>query len=330
MPIRRVRIAGSGSYLPETVLTNDELSKMVDTSDEWIRTRTGIRERRIVKVGEEASSDLAFAASRRALEMAETTPEDIDLILVATITPDHIFPNTACLVQKSLEAWNAAAMDVSVACSGFIYALDMAKHYVALGTYDKVLVLGVDCMSTLTDWEDRNSCIIFADAAGAVVIEPSEGDDPGEIFQSHLGAQGECELFLVPAGGSRKPATHDTVEAREHFLHMEGRQVFRFAVAKMQELLEIVLEKNGFRASDVKWVVPHQVNQRIIENAFRKLDIPLERVLVNIDRVGNTSAASVPTVFDEAVRDGRIERGDLCAMVAFGAGLAWSSTLVRW
>ena len=327
---RKARISGCGSYLPETVITNDDLSRMVDTSDDWIVPRTGIRERRVVRVGEEASSDLGLAAARGALEMAGTSPAELDLVIAATITPDHIFPNAACLIQQKLGAERAGAFDLAAACSGFIYALDVAKQFVAAGSCEKVLVVGVDCMSMLTNWEDRNSCIIFGDGAGAVVVEPSRGAGDGEIFRSRLGAKGESEHFLVKAGGSRYPVTQDAIAAGDQYLRMEGRKVFRFAVDKMQELLEEAIRTNGFRMSDIRWVVPHQVNRRIIESAFKKLDIPLERVVMNIDRVGNTSAASVPTALDEAVRDGRIQRGDLCAMVAFGAGLAWASTIVRW
>ena len=324
----KVNIAGCGSYLPEKVLTNDDLSRMVNTSDEWIVPRTGIRERRIVEPGKEASSDLAAIAAVRAMEMAEVRGEDLDLIIAATITPDHIFPNTACLLQKHLKAARAGAFDLSASCSGFIYAMETGKQFILSGTCTKVLVVGVDCMSTITDYKDRNSCIIFGDGAGAVVLKPSLGN--GEIFETTLGAQGESDLFLVPAGGSRMPASRDSVENRSHYLKMEGRKVFRFAVAKMQELLEAAVKQNGFSADDIRWVIPHQVNRRILESAFRRINIPMDRVVINIERYGNTSAGSVPVALDEAVRDGRIERGDLCAMVAFGAGLSWASTVFRW
>lgn len=324
----KVRIWGTGSYFPEKVLTNDDLSRIVDTSDEWIVPRTGIRERRVVEIGEQASSDLATGAAKRALEMAGIAPEDLGLIIAATITPDHLFPNVACLVQKNIGAKNAGAFDLSASCSGFIYGLETAKQFVQSGEFKHILVVGVDCMTTITDYTDRNACIIFGDAAGAVVLGPSDGE--AQIFASTLGAQGESDLFLVPAGGSRRPASHETVSSRAHYLRMEGRQVFRFAVAKMKELLEEAVRQNGFSADDVHWVIPHQVNLRIIESAIRKMGLPMERVIINIDRYGNTSAASIPLALDEAVRDGRIQKGHLCAGVAFGAGLAWASTLFRW
>lgn len=322
------RISGCGAYLPEKVLTNDELSKMVDTSNEWIVGRTGIRERRVVEIGKEATSDLATTAARRAMEMAGVEAEDLDLIIVGTITADHIFPNAACLVQRNLGATEASAFDLSASCSGFIYAMEVGKHFVGSGEKKCILVIGVDCMSTITDYKERDSCIIFGDGAGAVVLQPSDGES--RLYRSILGARGESELFLVPAGGSRRPASHETISSRGHYLRMEGRKVFRFAVSKMQELLEAVLEDNGFKPEDVSWVIPHQVNRRIIESAFKKIGISMEQVIINIDKYGNTSAASVPVALDEAVRDGRIQRGDLCAMVVFGAGLLWASTMLRW
>ncbi|MCZ6602022.1 MAG: ketoacyl-ACP synthase III, partial [Planctomycetota bacterium] len=283
-------IAGCGSYLPEKVISNDDLSRLVDTTDEWIVPRTGIRERRKVEVGKEASSDLATAAGLKALEMAGVSASDLDLIVGATITPDHLFPNTACLVQRNLGAHEAAAFDLSAACAGFIYALEVAKQFVVSGTRKCVLVIGVDCMTTITDYTDRNSCIIFGDGAGAAIVRPSEGDS--QIYETTLGARGEGDLFLVPAGGSRLPASHETISSGGHFLKMEGRKVFRFAVQKMGELLEAVVTQNGFSKDDVKWVIPHQVNLRIMESAFRRIEIPMDRVIINIDRYGNTSAAS--------------------------------------
>ena len=301
---------------------------MMDTSDEWIVSRTGIRERRVVEFGKEATSDLALGASEQAIEMAGISPDALDLIIVATITPDHIVPSTACLLQKRLGAGNASAFDLAAACAGFIHSLEVAKQFIATGSFQRILVVGADCMTTITNYEDRNSCIIFGDGAGAVVLERSKGD--GQVYDSILGAEGENDLFLVRAGGSRVPTTHETVSSRSHLLRMDGKKVFKFAVAKMKELLEASVRGNGFAPDDIKWVIPHQVNRRIIESAIKKIGIPMERVIINVDRYGNTSAASVPVALDEAVRDGRIQRGDLCAMVAFGAGLSWASTLLCW
>jgi 3-oxoacyl-[acyl-carrier-protein] synthase-3 len=328
MEIRKTRISGCGACVPEMVFTNEHFSCIVDTSDEWIVPRTGIRERRMIRVGEQASSDLAHAAARRALEMAEMDPADLQMIVVGTITPDQSLPNVACSLQSALGAKGAAAFDLSAACSGFVYALEIAKQFVSTASVDRVLAVGVDCMSTITDFEDRDSCILFGDGAGAAVVEPSDGE--GEIFKGRLGAEGDRDLFFLGAGGSRRPTTASTVRRREHLLAMNGRGVFRFAVSKMQEMLEGSLKDNGFAPNDLRWIVPHQVNLRVIDSAIRKLDIPMDRVVVNIDRYGNTCAGSVPLALDEAVRGGRIQRGDLIALVALGAGLTWASTLVRW
>ncbi len=325
---KRMYIAGTGSAVPERVLTNDDLSKMVDTNDAWIQERTGIKERRVVRPGT-GTSELAEPAARRALEAAGVEPADVDLIVVGTVTPDTMFPSTACHLQVRLGATRAACFDVSAACSGFLYSLEAGRAMAATGPYQNVLVVGADIMSAVADYRDRNTCILFGDAAGAVVLRPA-AEGQGHVIRSVLGAAGNEKLLSMPAGGSRMPATHETVEARLHYIHMEGREVFKFAVTKMIAMLEAVVDGTEYKLSDLDFVVPHQVNQRVFDMVFRKLDIPPEKVIVNLDRYGNTSAGSVPLALDEAVRTGRIHRGDLVALVAFGAGLTWGATLIRW
>jgi 3-oxoacyl-[acyl-carrier-protein] synthase-3 len=325
---RPVVIAGTGSCVPERRLTNADLERMVDTSDDWIVSRTGIRERRIVEPGV-ASSDLGEAAARRAMEAAGIGPADLDLVVVCTVTPDQSFPSTACHVQHRLGAGRAAAFDVSAACSGFLYGLITGWQFVATGQYDNVLVIGVDIMSSIVNYQDRSTCVLFGDGAGAVVLKPGTGR--GELLYGFLRGDGSGSDFMnVPAGGSRRPTSRQTVEDGLHYMTFRGNAVFKFAVDKMRELIEDALKKNGWTTADVGLVVPHQVNTRIIEAALKKLDIPMERVFVNIEKYGNTAAASIPIALDEAVREDRMVPGKLAMMVAFGAGLTWASGVIRW
>ena len=329
--MHQVCITGTGSCLPDRVLTNAELERMVDTSDEWITQRTGIRERRIVADGQ-ACSDLAAAAGRRALEAAGVAAQDLDCIIVGTVTPDTYCPAAAVYVQEQLGATGSAAFDLSAACTGFVYAGAVAQGFITSGMMRRVLVIGAEALSRVIDYKDRNSCILFGDGAGAAVFEaagPAHGDS--RVIDSYLRADGSAkDLIDLPAGGSRLPATSETVAQRLHFLRIKGKEVFKFATKAMIELTERALEKNGFKASDIDLLVPHQVNYRIIEAAQKKIDIPTERIHLNLDRYGNTSAASVPIALDEAVRAGRIKKGSLVLMVAFGAGMTWGYLLVRW
>lgn len=321
-------ITGVGAYLPERVLSNDELQKMVDTNDEWIRTRSGIKERRI-NSPEQATSDLAVIAGERALADAGVAPEELGLIIVATSTPDTIFPSTACLVQDRLGAKNAAAFDLSAGCSGFIYALATGSQFITSGTYKKVLVIGAESLSRIVNWEDRKTCVLFGDGAGAVVLSPvSQGNGILSFSLRSDGSKGA--LLSLPAGGSRLPATRETVEQKLHTIHMEGREVFKFAVRVMAKAAMEVLAGAGLNKSDIDYFIPHQANIRIIESAANRLDLPMDKVLINLDRYGNTSAASIPLALEEAVHSGRIKQGDHIVMVGFGAGLTWGAAVVKW
>lgn len=323
----RVGVTGIGAYAPERVLSNQELATMVDTSDEWIRERTGIRERRIA-APEEALSDLCLPASRRALEQAEVDASELDLIIVATVTPDMAFPSTGAILADVLGAPDAAAYDLSAGCTGFMYALAQAHGMLASGLSRKALVAGGDVLSRILDWEDRRTCVVFGDGAGAVVLE---GVDDGGFLAFELGADGSGgpQLYL-PAGGSRAPATADTVARRQHFVQMNGREVFKFATRVLISSAEAVLESCGRSVEDVDVYIPHQANLRIIEYATRKLGIPEERVVVNVDRYGNTSSGSIPLALADAEADGRLDGGELVLMTGMGAGLTWGSALVEW
>ncbi|MBI1851598.1 MAG: ketoacyl-ACP synthase III [Planctomycetes bacterium] len=324
----KVGVAGTGSYLPPRRLTNQELEKMVDTSDEWIRERTGIRERRIVDEGV-VTSDLAVEASRQALAAASVSAEDVDFIIVATSTPDNIFPATACHVQHKIGATRAATIDISAACTGFIYGVAMGAQFIATGTYRNVLVIGAECLSKITDYTDRTTCILFGDGAGAVLLQ---ADAPhGHVLSTFLRGDGSGgEVMQVPGGGSRIPASIESVQNRMHFMRIRGREVFKFAVMKMVELIEDGLRSNGISREELGLIIPHQVNMRIIELALKKLDIPPDQAYTNIDRYGNTSAASIPIALDEAVRENRLVSGKAIVCVAFGAGLTWGSLVMRW
>jgi len=321
-------VVGWGKYVPGRVLTNDELSRMVDTSDEWIRTRTGIRERHVAEDGETTAST-AIQAARQALEVAGLRPTQLDLIIVATVTPDYFFPAAACLVQDALGATHAAAFDLSAGCSGFVYGLSIAAHLVSAGVYRTALVIGAETLSRITDWTDRDTCVLFGDGAGAVLLQA--GEDEGGVLATTLGADGSGgDLLRLPAGGSRNPASHQTVAEGLHFIQMKGREVFRFAVRVMPAATQQVLEMAGLSLADLNLLIPHQANQRIIEAAARALDLPAEAVYSNLERYGNTSAASIPIALSEAVEEGRIQPGDLVVCVGFGAGLTWGAAAIRW
>jgi len=323
-----VEIAALGAYLPEKVLTNDDLSRMVDTSDEWIFSRTGIRERRLA-APEEATSDLAIAAARQALESAAMAPEELDAILVATCTPDYLFPATGCLVQAAVGATNAMACDVEAACSGFLFALSWGAGAVATGMARNVMVIGAEALSRFTDYTDRRSCILFGDGAGAAILRPSQ--EGGEVLYMEMGSDGSWpDILLVRAGGSRIPPSRETVEQRQHYMHLQGRDVFRLAVGKLTELIQKLPERAGVALEDIKMVIPHQSNVRIIKSAFERTGLDLAKAYMNIDRVGNTSAASIPLAMTEAVAKGELERGDLVLFLAFGGGITWASVLVRY
>lgn len=325
-------VVGWGKYVPERVLTNDDLAEMVDTSDDWILTRTGIAERHIADDGESTSS-MATKAGWSALRAAGLNPAQVDLIIVATATPDHAFPATACLVQDALGASNAAAFDLSAGCTGFVYALGVAADMVEArdGTGKKAtaLVIGSETLSRITDWTDRSTCVLFGDGAGAVVLQAN--GSPGGVLSTFLGADGSGgDLLYVPAGGSEEPASHRTVSQRLHYLRMRGREVFRFAVRAMPDAAQQVLQQAGLTPDDVDLLVPHQANQRILEAAGRALNLPPEKMYSNLERYGNTSAASIPIALCEAVEEGRIRRDDLVLCVGFGAGLTWGATALRW
>ena len=323
-------ILGTGSYAPERILTNDELSQMVETSDEWIRTRSGIRERRIAAPGEH-TSDMGVHAARRALEDAKLTPADIDLLVVATVTPDMTMPAAACIIQHKLGVpTTAACFDLNAACSGFIYALDTASAMVASGRYKRGLIIGVEKLSAIVDWQDRTTCVLFGDGAGAAVIGPRT--EPGRgLIGTRLGAYGEgYDLLCIPAGGSSLPATPEIIAKRDHCIRMKGKEVFKLAVRAMDDAARDILEQHNLRADQISLVIPHQANLRIIESISQYLELPMDRFFVNLDRYGNTSAASIPIALDEARRSGRIKPGDLTLLVAFGAGLTYGSALIRW
>ncbi|MDM8534221.1 beta-ketoacyl-ACP synthase III [Clostridiaceae bacterium HSG29] len=325
---KSVGIIGTGSFIPEKIVTNHDLAKIVDTSDEWIVSRTGIKERRFASE-EIATSDLAYEAAKKAIENAGLTPEDIDLIILATLTPDMILPSTACIVQDKLKAVNAAAFDLSAACSGFLYGITVAKQMVSTGVNKNVVVIGAEAMSKMLDMEDRNTCVLFGDGAGAVVI--SEVEEGSGILATELGADGSGSMYLnIPGGGSRNPASHKTIDERLHFMKMEGQGVFKFAVRIMSNATKKVIEKAGIELTDIDYMVPHQANIRIIEAAAKKMKLPMEKVKVNLDRIGNTSAGSIPIALDEALKEGKINKGDNVILVGFGGGLTWGSCLIKW
>lgn len=321
-------IIGIGCYLPENKLTNQDLEKMVDTSDAWITERTGIKTRHIA-APDQATSDLAYEAAVRALADADTKPEELDLIIVATESPDYKYPSTACLLQARLGAKNAAGFDLSAGCSGFVYGLGIGSQSIVSGLYKKILLVGAETLSRITDWTDRNTCVLFGDGAGAAVLGRVE--EGYGILSLDLGADGSGGSHLIqPAGGSRKPTTHETVDAHDHLIHMDGQDVFKFAARRMPYACRKVLQKAGMTIDDIALLVPHQANLRIIDNAIERLKIDRNRVWINIDKHGNMSAACVPVCLTEAQEAGRLKKGDNVIMVAFGAGLTWAGALVKW
>jgi 3-oxoacyl-[acyl-carrier-protein] synthase-3 len=318
------RVIGTGSYLPERILSNADLEKMVDTSDDWIVTRTGIRERHIA-ADDETTADLAEQAARRAIDQAGIDKHSIDLIIVATTTPDQVFPSTACLLQARLKVHGCPAFDVQAVCTGFVYALSVADKFIRTGSAKRALVVGAETLSRITDWTDRSTCVLFGDGAGAVVLEAANG--PG-VISSHLHADGKYrELLQVPSGVSQN---YQEVLDGHAYMRMQGNEVFKVAVNTLGQICDETLAANGMQKSDVDWLVPHQANIRIIKATAKKLGLSMENVVVTVDRHGNTSAASIPLAFDEAVRDGRIKAGDKVLLEAFGGGFTWGSVLMRY
>ncbi len=323
-----VSIVGIGSYAPDRILTNKDLEKIVATTDEWIVSRTGMRERRIA-APEQATSDLAAEAAKRALVSAGMAADEVEMIIVGTITPDLPFPNTACLVQSKIGARKAFCFSLEAACSGFVYALETARNFIAAGAVRNALVIGAETMSRILDWQDRATCVLFGDGAGAVVLKAAGA--PRGIMASSLGANGALtDLLLVPAGGSRQPASEETVRQRQHYLKMSGKEVFKHAVTNMTRAGLDALKRSGLTIDDVTWIIPHQANQRIISAIGERLGVATEKVIVNVDKYGNTSGASVGLAMDEAWRDGRLKKGDIVLLVVFGGGFTWGATVLEW
>lgn len=326
--MKRARIIGTGSYLPEKVLTNAELEKMVDTTSDWIFARTGIEERRIAADGE-VTSDLATKAAERALSAAGVSPEELDLIVMGTITGDYPWPATACIVQNNLGAKNSYAYDVSAACSGFVYALSCASDFIQSGRGKKVLVIGAEILSRIIDWTDRNTCILFGDGAGAVVLEAQETESG--VISSHMHSDGSyLDLLYQPGFGAKNPASQQGLDERTSFLKMQGNEVFKVAVRSLTDVSNEALEANGFSAEDVTLFIPHQANRRILEATAKRLKLTDEQCFINVNKYGNTSGATIPIAMDEAFRAGQIKEGDLLLLAAFGGGFTWGSTLIRW
>lgn len=325
----RAKISAIGTFVPPRVLTNVDLEKMVETNDQWIVERTGIRERHLVDKGI-AASDLATEAARRCLASRGIAPTEIEAIIVATVTPDMMFPSTACLVQNKLGAAGAWGFDLSAACSGFPYALQVGAKLVESGAHKKVLVIGADVMSSILDYTDRSTCILFGDGAGAVLLEPCSDGEIGLIdFFHEIDGAGGVSLNM-PAGGSLLPASHETVDKRQHFVYQDGQSVYKFAVRKMAEATEKLLERNGVAGTELSCFIPHQANKRIIESTAHRLGMPMERVIINIDRYGNTTAGTIPLAMSTAIEEGRLKKGDLVLLAAVGAGFTTGATLLRW
>ena len=330
-PLKKIRaqITALGMYVPEKRVTNDDLALLVDTSDEWIRERSGISERRIVSEGQ-ANSDLSVKAIENAFQGKAFQPEELDLIIVATVTPDMMFPSTACIVQDKIGAKNAWSFDLSGACSGFLYAMATGAQFIQTGMYKKVLVVGTDVMSSILNFEDRSTCVLFGDGAGAILLEPTEDPDVGIIdFLLHSDGAGGKFLYM-PAGGSLHPASHETIDKKMHYVHQDGRNVFKHAVKLITEVSRDILERNGYTADDVNLLIPHQANLRIIQSSLERLGLSPDRVVINIDRYANTTAATIPIGLTEAHQQGRIKKGDLLLLASFGAGFTWGSVLLRW
>jgi 3-oxoacyl-[acyl-carrier-protein] synthase-3 len=326
--MKKVGIIGLGAYLPKKVLTNKDLEKIVDTSDEWIITRTGIKERRLA-AKDEAASDLAIKAAKKALQDARgMSPQDLDLIIVATITPDMQFPSTSCLVQRALGASRACCFDISAACAGFVYGLVIAQQFIARGTYKNALVVGVEVLSSITDWQDRNTCVLFGDGAGAAIVAETKS---GGILSTYLGSDGaQAELLMLPGGGSRHPATHQTIDKRMHYLKMRGNEVFKLAVKIMADAAQKALDRAGLKCNEVDCLIPHQANIRILLALAKKLGLPESKIYLNIEKYGNMSSASTAIALCEAVKAGRVKKGDIVLLDAFGSGLVWGACVIKW
>ena len=324
----RARIISTGAYVPSKILSNQDLERMVETSDEWITDRTGIKERRIAS-SKEACSDLAYNAAKEALKTAGLKGRDLDLIIVATVTGDMPLPATACILQDRLGATHAAAFDINAACSGFIFALATAEAFISAGMHKRVLVVGSEVLSRATDWEDRSTCVLFGDGAGAAILAPAEGENG--IISIKLYSDGsKGDLLMVPGGGSRVPASDESLKKGLHYIKMKGNETFKFAVKTLEGLVHDMLEENGLNASSLALLIPHQANMRIIKATAERIGLPMDKVVVNINKYGNTSAASIPIALDEAVRYGRIKKGDYVLLEAFGGGLTWASALLKW
>jgi 3-oxoacyl-[acyl-carrier-protein] synthase-3 len=323
-----IGIKGSGSYTPEKILTNFDLEKMVDTSDEWITSRTGIKERRIADENT-ATSDLATKAALKAIEEAKVNSSEIDMIIVATVTPDMFFPSTACFVQKNINAINATAFDISAACSGFIYGLSIASQFISSGEVKTVLLIGAETMSKVVDWQDRNTCILLGDGAGAVILGEVE-DGKGILSVYTLSDGSKTNLLMVPSGGSREPISIEVIKKRSHYMKMEGNEVFKFAIRGMEKSIDEALKKANLTYEDVTLFIPHQANIRIIDSLTKRMGLPKDRVFTNLDKYGNTSAASIPIALDEAIKSGRVKSGDIILMSSFGSGFTMGAAVIRW
>lgn len=327
-----MKIAGTGSYVPKRVLTNAELEKLVDTTDEWIMTRTGIRERRIAAPGE-ATSNMATKAAERAMQAAGITADDLDLIIVATITPDNFFPSTACHVQRALGATRAVAFDVSAACAGFLYAMQIARHFINSGSRRTALIIGADKLSGITNWTDRNTCVLFGDGAGAAILTAKAPDDPDPsgLLSSIMASDGRLtDILSVPGGGSAIPITPENAGQRLNTIQMQGKEVFKAAVKNTCEACVAAIERAGLKAKDIALLIPHQANVRIVDAIRERLGLPPERAFLNLQKYGNTSGAAIAIALDEAVRSGAVKKGDNILLVAFGAGFAWAASVIRW
>jgi 3-oxoacyl-[acyl-carrier-protein] synthase-3 len=325
---RSASILATGAYLPSRVMTNAELEKMVDTSDEWIRSRTGIRERRIA-APDETTSDMGARAAEQAIQNAGIDPKEIDLILVATCTPDNFFPSTACHIQYKIRATRAAAFDLQAACSGFLYALVTAEQFISSGAYKTILVIGAEKLSSIVNWQDRNTCVLFGDGAGAVILRHRPG--ARGLLSFDLGADGaQTEILSVPAGGTRMPLTAEVLAGEARYLQMAGKEVYRYAVSAMNRSAEDCLEKAGIKPANLRWIIPHQANYRIIESVSQRLNVGMEHFIIHLDRYGNTSAACLPIALHETSAAGQLVPGDLVLMVAFGGGLTWAGAVLEW
>ena len=324
----KVSITGIGSYLPRKILTNYDLEKMIDTTNDWIIQRTGIKERRITENGV-TTSDLATKASLKAMKDAKVSPKDLDMIITSTITPDHFFPSTSCYIQQKIGATRASAFDILAACAGFIYAISIGQSFVSSGAAKTVLVVGAECLSKITDYKDRTTCVLFGDGAGAVILQKSEKKH--QILYTNLAADGsQADVLIMPGGGARNPASLESVQKRMHYIQFKGKEVFKLAINNITKLIIETAKKNNLKPKDIDLIIPHQSKLRIIEATMQKLGLPMEKAFVNIDKYGNTSSASIPIAIDEARKAGRLRKGNIVMLVAFGGGLTWGSSLIRW